>query len=74
MPAAEPNRSRATQAVARMLVQLSASREEGRRGLLLADVDGLPASSHPAVPLFIEAGFISTAMGLQLRPPREPNP
>ena len=74
MPAAEPNRSRATQAVARMLVQLSASREEGRRGLLLADVDGLPASSHPAAPLFIEAGFISTAMGLQLRPPREPNP
>ena len=74
MPAAEPNRSRATQAVARMLVQLSASREEGRRGLLLADVDGLPASSHPAAPLFIEAGFISTTMGLQLRPPREPNP
>ena len=73
MPSTEPTRSRATQAVVRALVQLSAAREEGRRGLLLADLDGLPATTHPAVPLFIDAGFIATAMGLQLRPPREPN-
>jgi ATP-dependent Lhr-like helicase len=72
MPAAEPTRSRATQAVASALVQLSASREEGRRGMLLADIDGLLATTHPAAPLFIEAGFISTALGLQLLPPREP--
>ena len=73
MPSTEPTRSRATQAVARTLVRLSAVREEGRRGLLLADIDGVLATTHPAAPLFIEAGFISTAMGLQLRPPREPN-
>jgi ATP-dependent Lhr-like helicase len=73
MPAAEPTRSRATQAVASALVQLSASREEGRRGMLLADIDGLPATIHPAARLFVEAGFMMTAMGLQLRPPREPN-
>ena len=70
MPAAEPNRSRGTQAVARALVQLSASREEGRRGMLLAEIDGLPATIHPAARLFVEAGFIPTAMGLQLRPAR----
>ena len=68
MPSTEPTRSRATQAVARALVRLSAAREEGRRGLLLADIDGVPATTHPAAPLFIGAGFISTAMGLQLRP------
>ena len=70
MPPAEPIRSHATQAVARALVQLSASREEGRRGLLLAEIDGLPASIHPAARLFIHEGFLTTAMGLQLRPAR----
>ena len=69
MPPAEPTRSRATQAVARALVRMSAAREEGRRGMLLADIDGLPATTHPAARLFVDAGFISTAMGLQLRPP-----
>jgi ATP-dependent helicase Lhr and Lhr-like helicase len=74
MPSDEPARSRATQAVARALVQMSASREEGRRGLLLAELDGVPATIHPAVRLFVEAGFIPTAMGLQLRPPLRPGP
>jgi ATP-dependent helicase Lhr and Lhr-like helicase len=69
MSSDEPARSRATQAVARALVQMSASREEGRRGMLLAEVDGVPATIHPAVRLFVAAGFIPTAMGLQLRPP-----
>jgi ATP-dependent Lhr-like helicase len=69
MPSAEPTRSRATQAVARALAAMSASREEGRRGMLLADIDGVPASTHPAARCFVDAGFIQTAMGLQLRPP-----
>ncbi len=73
MPSAEPNRSHATQAVARALVHLSASRAEGRRGMLLADIDGLPASIHPATRIFVKEGFLTTAMGLQLRPPtRDP--
>ena len=70
MPSAEPNRSHATQAVARALVQLSASREDGRRGMLLAEIDGLPASIHPATRIFVKEGFLTTAMGLQLKPPR----
>jgi ATP-dependent Lhr-like helicase len=70
MPSAEPTRSHATHAVARALVQLSASREEGRRGMLLADIDGLPASAHPAARIFVKEGFLATAMGLQLKPPR----
>ena len=69
----EPTRSHATRAVAQALVRMSAGREAGRRGLLIAEIDGLPATSHPAARLFIEEGFLSTAMGLQLRPPaREP--
>jgi ATP-dependent Lhr-like helicase len=72
MPSTEPIRSRSTKAVARALVELSATREEGRRGLLIAEIDGLPAGTHPAMRCFVDAGFISTAMGLQLRPqPRD---
>jgi ATP-dependent Lhr-like helicase len=69
MPSPEPTRSRATHAVARALVQMSAAREEGRRGLLIADIDGLPAPMHPAARIFVDEGFLVTAMGLQLRPP-----
>jgi ATP-dependent helicase Lhr and Lhr-like helicase len=69
-PSTEPTRSHMTRAVAGALARLSASREEGRRGMLIADIDGSPATTHPAAPLFIAAGFIPTAMGLQLRPVR----
>jgi ATP-dependent Lhr-like helicase len=70
---AEPTRSHATRAIAHALVRMSAEREEGRRGMLIAEIDGIPATSHPAAQLFTEEGFISTAMGLQLRPPaRQP--
>jgi hypothetical protein len=47
---------------------MSAARPEGRRGLLIADLDGLPAAAHPAARIFVEHGFLVTAMGLQLRP------
>jgi len=66
--ATEPTRSNMTREVARALVRMSASREDGRRGLLVADIDGLPATAHSAARLFIDEGFAATAMGLQLRP------
>jgi hypothetical protein len=46
-----------------MLAELSAP-----RGMFLAEIDGEPATSHRAAPLFVEAGFSITAMGLQRRP------
>jgi hypothetical protein len=36
--------------------------------MLLAEIDGSPATSHVAASLFVEAGFSVTAMGLQRRP------
>jgi len=38
---------------------------------LLAEIDGLPASIHPAARLFVNEGFLPTAMGLQLRHTRD---
>jgi hypothetical protein len=72
LPEAEPRRSQVTREVARMLLHLAAAREEGRRGMLLAEINGEAATAHPAARLFIEEGFAATAMGLQARVSRPP--
>jgi ATP-dependent Lhr-like helicase len=64
-PDAEPGRSTVTREVARMLRHLAASREP--RGMLIAEINGEAAVSHPAARRFIEEGFAATAMGLQCR-------
>jgi hypothetical protein len=62
-PETEPQRSRLIRAAARALAELSAP-----RGMLLAEIDGSPATSHATAHFFVEAGFAMTAMGLQRRP------
>jgi hypothetical protein len=69
LPEAEPSRSRMGREVARMLLHLAATRE-GRRGMLIAEINGTPATAHPAARLFIEEGFAATAMGIQARTDR----
>jgi len=66
LPESEPLRSRVGREVARLLFHLAATRE-GRRGMLIADVNGAPATAHPAARLFVEEGFAATAMGIQAR-------
>jgi ATP-dependent Lhr-like helicase len=70
LPESEPRRARVGREVARALAQLSRGREEGRRGMLLTEINGGPAASHPAARLFIQEGFLPTAMGLQAKPPQ----
>jgi ATP-dependent Lhr-like helicase len=62
-PEEEPQRSRRIRTAARALADLSAP-----RGMFLSEIDGAPATTHRAAPLFVEAGFAMTAMGLQRRP------
>ncbi len=69
LPEAEPLRSRTGRQVARMLLHLAATRE-GRRGMLIGEINGAPATAHPASRLFIEEGFSATAMGIQARTDR----
>jgi ATP-dependent Lhr-like helicase len=65
---AEPQRSRTGRAVARTLVDLSRGREPGRRGLLIAEINGVAATTHPAARLFVDEGFAIGATGLHVRP------
>jgi ATP-dependent Lhr-like helicase len=64
-PEAEPQRSRVIREVARMLLHLAT-----RRGMLIGEINGEPAQTHAAARVFVAAGFVATAMGLQARTER----
>jgi ATP-dependent helicase Lhr and Lhr-like helicase len=62
LPDDEPQRSTIARGVARRLAQL------GREGGILIDrIDGVPAGEHPLAPFLLEAGFVASAMGFQVR-------
>jgi ATP-dependent Lhr-like helicase len=72
LPADEPERSRAGRALARELVAVVADAPDGRRGWLIAEINGQPAATDPASQFLIEHGFAATGMGLQLRVAKRP--
>jgi ATP-dependent Lhr-like helicase len=72
LPDSEPGRSRLCREVARALLELATARPEGQRGMLIAEINGEPATTHSAARIFIEEGFAATAMGLQVRFPLRP--
>ena len=64
LPDAEPTRTTAARAVASRLFQL-ATAAEGRRGMLITQVDAVDVGEHPLAPYLLEAGFVRGAMGFQ---------
>ena len=67
LPDDEPDRSQVGRALARELVAIAHRAPEGRRGWLIEDINGTTPVQHPVSQYLLEAGFTSTAMGLQLR-------
>ena len=72
IPEDEPERSRIGRAMARELVAIAHRAPQGRRGWLIEEINGKKALEDKSSQFLIEAGFSSTAMGLQLRVPRRP--
>jgi len=70
LPEAEPERSRAGRAVARVLIDRARSGGESPRGMLIEEIDGSPPANHPLAPFLTGAGFILGAMGFQATFPR----
>jgi ATP-dependent Lhr-like helicase len=62
LPDDEPSRSTTARALADRLAALARD-----SGLLIADINGLPAPEHPLSPFLVEAGFSPSAMGFQMR-------
>ena len=55
-------------AIARALRERSrtpVSDDQGPRGMLIEEIDGVPPSAHPIAPHLAKAGFITGAMGFQ---------
>jgi ATP-dependent helicase Lhr and Lhr-like helicase len=66
LPEDEPARSTVGRALATRLAQLARG-EDGRMALLIAEINGVPASEHPLALYLVEAGFSPSAMGFQIR-------
>jgi ATP-dependent Lhr-like helicase len=66
LPDDEPGRTSVGRALARRLARLARA-EEGRSGLLVSEINGVPAAEHALAPFLIDAGFNPSAMGLQMR-------
>jgi ATP-dependent Lhr-like helicase len=70
LPEAEPDRTTVARSVAAALADLARTGEGRQGGLLVAEINGVPAAAHPLAPFLEEAGFVASALGFQVR--REP--
>ena len=66
IPEDEPQRSGIARPLALRLVAIARG-EENREGLLIEEINGIPAADHPLAPFLMEAGFYASAMGLARR-------
>jgi hypothetical protein len=73
LPDDEPARSVAARALAARLAAMAGEGVGRGGGLLIAQIDGTPAEEHPLATFLHGAGFVASAMGLQL-PRRTPAP
>ena len=64
VPETEPERSRVARTLARLLLERARSGGDTPRGMLIEEINGVPASLHPLAPFFVEQGFAAGAMGL----------
>jgi ATP-dependent Lhr-like helicase len=65
LPEAEPDRTRASRGLARALLARARGGPGGQRGMLIEEIDGVPATTHPLAQALTHAGFVAGAMGLQ---------
>jgi ATP-dependent Lhr-like helicase len=64
LPDDEPQRSMTARAVADELAALAFAGTHG--GLLIAEIDGMPAAEHPLAAYLVESGFAASAMGFNV--------
>jgi ATP-dependent Lhr-like helicase len=66
LPEDEPARSATGRALAQRLATLTRP-DDTRLALLIAEINGVPASEHPLASYLLDAGFSPSAMGFQMR-------
>jgi ATP-dependent Lhr-like helicase len=73
LPEAEPERSRAARALSATLATVARTGEGRDGGLLVSDIDAVPAHEHPLAPFLVAAGFVRSGLGYQVRRERRPD-
>jgi ATP-dependent Lhr-like helicase len=71
IPEDEPQRSTIGRPLAARLAAIARG-EDGRGGLLITEINGVPAADHPLAAFLIDAGFYASAMGLMTTRPSTP--
>ncbi len=67
LPEEEPDRTRYGRELARKLAEVALKRQSRRSGLLISEINGHPASDHFLASYLLDAGFVDTALGFQMR-------
>jgi ATP-dependent Lhr-like helicase len=67
LPDEEPDRSRYARELAKKLAEVALKRQSRRAGLLIGEINGHPASEHFLASYLLDAGFVDTALGFQMR-------
>ncbi len=67
LPESEPLRSRFSRELAKKLAELAIRRQGRKSGLLIGTINGEPAREHSLARFLEESGFVSTAVGFQMR-------
>jgi ATP-dependent Lhr-like helicase len=67
LPDDEPDRSRYARELAKKLAEVALRRQSRRSGLLIGEINGHPAREHFLAGYLVDAGFVDTALGFQMR-------
>jgi ATP-dependent helicase Lhr and Lhr-like helicase len=67
LPESEPERTRFARELAKKLAELAIRRQGRKTGLLVGSINGEPARDHFLARFLEESGFVSTAVGFQMR-------
>lgn len=67
LPDEEPERTTVARHLARKLAELALRRRTNRAGLLIGNINGVPAREHFLANYLQEAGFVDTTLGFQMR-------
>ena len=80
LPEDEPDRTQVARELSRKLAEVALARQSRRSGLLIGEINDVPAREHFLAVMLQDAGFVDTAAGFQMRravtpiPSREEEP
>ena len=67
LPEDEPERTQVARALASKLAEVAVKRQSRKGGLLIGEINGSPAREHFLARFLLDAGFVETALGFQMR-------